>query len=49
MYFFTIMFYCVYGQMFEIENYYYYYYYYKLKHKDLTNMTKIITTLHKLK
>ena len=25
--FFIIMFYCVYGQMSEINNYYYYYYY----------------------
>ena len=25
---FIIMFYCVYGQMSEIKNYYYYYYYY---------------------
>ena len=37
--FFIIMFYCVYGQMSEIKNYYYYYY-------NITSITKVCKVIN---
>ena len=42
------MFYCVYGQMSEIKNYYYYYYYYQLVQLCSNCVCAIMTKKHAL-